>query len=67
MWTLTILGFGLAVDAFGRGALAIDGTVEGTETIQEDTHASTGFDIQIFDAARALWQIAHDRRFGPWM
>jgi len=56
-WSLDAKFFGLAVDAFCRGALRIDGMVEWTVAIQGDAHLPTQFPIDILDAAFALREL----------
>jgi hypothetical protein len=46
-------GFGLAVDAFGTGALIVDGVVERALPIQHHAHASPRLPIGVFDTAFA--------------
>ncbi len=43
--------FGLTVDAFCAGALAVDALVERPIPIQQHAHQPTGLDIEVFDAA----------------
>jgi hypothetical protein len=43
--------FALAVDAFGTGALGIDGLVEGTLAIQGHPHLPAQFPIEVLDTA----------------
>ncbi len=45
--------FRLAIDAFATRALRVDDLVEGTVTIQQGAHESTGFPIDILDTALA--------------
>ena len=45
--------FGLTVDAFSTGALAIDALVEGSIPIQCDAHQPAGLNVDDFDAAFA--------------
>jgi hypothetical protein len=48
------VSFGLAIDALGRGALAIDGLVGQRCAIQQHALEATEFDIDVLDAALVL-------------
>lgn len=48
---------GVTVDAFGRGALRVDGLVEWSGAIERHTHQATWLDIDVFDAAFALGKL----------
>lgn len=54
---LQALRFGLAIAPFGPGALVVDALVERTLSIQGDTHQSTQFAVDIFDAAFAFGKL----------
>src|SRR5207247_3081540 len=43
--------FGLTVDAFAGGTLAVNGLVERTLAIQSDAHQATSFQVDLLDAA----------------
>ncbi len=48
---LNAQGLGLTVDAFGTGALTVDGLVERPVPVQRDAHQPARLDVDVFNAA----------------
>ena len=51
------LEFGMTVGSLSTGALAVNRLIEGTLPIEGDTHLGSGFPVEVFDAALALFEL----------
>jgi hypothetical protein len=58
--------FGLTVDAFAGGALAVDALVEGTVAIQGDTHQAPSFLVDVFDTAFVFAKLLMGAALARW-
>ena len=51
------LEFSMTVGSLSTGALAVNRLIEGTLPIEGDTHLGSGFPVEVFDAALALFEL----------
>ncbi len=56
-WSFDLLRFGLAIDAFARSALVVNGAIEWPGPIQGDAHQPALLTVDIFDTAFAFLEL----------
>ena len=66
MWAFNAESFGLTVDAFAGGPLAIDHLLERAGAVQRDTSEATGFGVDIFDTALAFGKLSMIAGLAGW-
>ena len=47
----------MTIGTLGTGALAVDRLIERAMAIESDTHLRSGFPVEVFDAAGALFEL----------